>query len=623
MFMKGNLLFLLPLIANIQASPFELTEAYIESFSQGLQELKKISEEYEYQEENFVAEMYDSKQSLTDAKEYDFIIIGSGPSGSVIANRLSEIPEWKVLLLEAGAPETKISQVPSMYHYLQTTHYDWRYSTVSQNHSCLGMEEHRCSIAAGKALGGNTAVNDMLYGRGNQRDYDLWADLGLPEWCWNDVLPYFKKIEDAHISDFDRKHHNLGGPLHLENYQHSTILGHTILQAGHELGIKTIDYNGKEQLGLAIPQAITKNGKRNSVAQAYLEPAKKRKNLEVVPLSRVIQILISPHTKEAYGVKFIHDGHLYVAKTTKEIILSAGAINTPQLLMLSGIGPKEELEQLHITPVADLRVGKNLKDQVGFIGLNFILNETSKVHGESEFLMEYLKNGKGPLTSAGIEAVGFLKTDASKEQAHYPDIELLISNNIYNRGHQIQKSLRVRKEIYDAVWAPLEPAEGFSIQVILLHPKSTGALTLHDSDPLHHPLINTNSLTDLDDRDVESLLAGIKLSLKLSHTDALQKLGIHLNHNKVPGCEHYEGDNYWKCAIKYLSVNLGQISGTAKMGPVTDKEAVVDEKLRVYGVHKLRVADASVIPVTISSNLMAPCIMIGEKAADLIKETWK
>nr|XP_023011603.1 glucose dehydrogenase [FAD, quinone]-like isoform X3 [Leptinotarsa decemlineata] len=497
MFMKGNLLFLLPLIANIQASPFELTEAYIESFSQGLQELKKISEEYEYQEENFVAEMYDSKQSLTDAKEYDFIIIGSGPSGSVIANRLSEIPEWKVLLLEAGAPETKISQVPSMYHYLQTTHYDWRYSTVSQNHSCLGMEEHRCSIAAGKALGGNTAVNDMLYGRGNQRDYDLWADLGLPEWCWNDVLPYFKKIEDAHISDFDRKHHNLG------------------------------------------------------------------------------------------------------------------------------IGPKEELEQLHITPVADLRVGKNLKDQVGFIGLNFILNETSKVHGESEFLMEYLKNGKGPLTSAGIEAVGFLKTDASKEQAHYPDIELLISNNIYNRGHQIQKSLRVRKEIYDAVWAPLEPAEGFSIQVILLHPKSTGALTLHDSDPLHHPLINTNSLTDLDDRDVESLLAGIKLSLKLSHTDALQKLGIHLNHNKVPGCEHYEGDNYWKCAIKYLSVNLGQISGTAKMGPVTDKEAVVDEKLRVYGVHKLRVADASVIPVTISSNLMAPCIMIGEKAADLIKETWK
>ncbi|KAG5900287.1 hypothetical protein JTB14_000814 [Gonioctena quinquepunctata] len=589
-----------------------------------LDELEKISAEYEYQQENFISDKYDSTQSLTDAKEYDFIIVGSGPSGSVIANRLSEVPEWRVLLLEAGAPETKISQVPSMYRYLQTTPYDWRYTTVPQNHSCLGMDEHKCSLAAGKALGGNTAVNDMLYSRGNRRDYDIWADLGLPQWCWRDVLPYFKKIEDAHIHEFDRKHHNLGGPVHLENYQHSTSLGPHILQAGHEIGIKTVDYNGKEQLGLALPQATSKNGKRNSVAEAYLAPAQKRKNLEVKPLSRVIQILISPHTKEAYGVKYLHDGHIYVAKSTKEIILSAGAVNTPQLLMLSGIGPKEELEHLQINPVADLKVGKHLKDQISFIGLNFIFNETG--HSDLQkhkILVDYLKNGKGPLTSAGIEAVGFIKTEASKEKADYPDIELIVTKDIQNKGHQHQKSNRIKKEVYDAVWAPTEGTDGFSIQVILLHPKSIGTLTLHDNDPLHHPLINTNSLTDPDDEDLGSLMAGVRHALKLAHTETLQKLGIHLNINKVPGCEHYHDEEYWKCSIKHLSTNLGQLSGTAKMGAATDEDAVVDEKLMVYGVHKLRVADASVIPVTISSNLVAPCIMIGEKAADLIKEHWK
>ncbi|KAJ8937530.1 hypothetical protein NQ314_011809 [Rhamnusium bicolor] len=596
---------LLALIVTITASPFQLTEKYIDEFKHGLEELKILSKEYEYHQADFNPEAYNENHALTDAEEFDFIVIGSGASGAVIANRLSEVPEWKVLLLEAGAPETKITQVPATYPYLQTTPYNWWYTTVSQNKSCLGTEENKCSIASGKALGGSTATDDMIYTRGNHKDYDIWADLGLDGWCWKDVLPYFKKIEDAHIHDLDRKHHSLGGPVHLENFQHSSNLAPHILEGAHELGIKTVDYNASPKL--TWYQRI------------------QEKNLVVRPLSQVIKIIVSPHTNECYGVQYIHDGHLYVVKAAKEVVLAAGAINTPQLLLLSGIGPKEDLEHLDIHPVADLKVGHNLKDHIAFIGLNFVFNETSsEEHKEYDAVVDYLKNGKGQLTSIGVDALGFLKTEVSKDKGDYPDVEFYISTDIYNKGHEHLKHLRIKKEIYDAVWAPLEGKKGFTIAVVLLHPKSTGVTALHDKDPLHHPLINPNYLHDEDDHDIETILAGVHKALKLAHTESLQKLGIHLNHNKVPGCEHAEtDDDYWKCAIRHLSVSFGHVSGTAKMGPETDKGAVVDHKLRVYGVHKLRVADASVIPVSISGHLAAPTILVGEKAADLLKEDWK
>ncbi|KAJ8985230.1 hypothetical protein NQ317_018259 [Molorchus minor] len=619
------------LIGKLGASPFQLTQQYIEEFEHGLEELKKLSQEYQYQQLDLHLDESIEKASFSrytnHAEEFDFIVIGSGGSGAVIANRLSEVPEWKVLVLEAGAPETKASQVPSIYTHLQTTPYSWWYTTVPQNKSCLAMEDSRCFIPAGKALGGNTATNDMLYTRGNHKDYDIWADLGLglEGWCWKDVLPYFKKIEDAHIHDLDRKHHSLGGPVHLENFQHDTHLAPHILEAAHELAIKTVDYNGEEQLGVGIPQATTKNGRRQSAAQAYLVPAHARKNLVVRPLSQVVQIIVSPHTKECHGVKYVHDGHLYVVRAAKEVILAAGAINSPQLLLLSGIGPHEDLDHLDIHPAVDLKVGHGLKDHIAFIGLNFVFNETKKEVTEAEdVVVDYLKNGKGPLTSTGAEVLGFLKTELSKDKSDYPDVEFLITTDLYNKGHEHLRHLKIKKEVYDAVWGPLEGKTGFTIGVVLLHPKSTGVLALHDSDPLHHPLINPNYLNDEDDRDVETILAGIHKALRLAHAEALQKLGIHLNHNRVPGCEHDElDDSYWKCAIRHLSVSLGDVSGTARMGPETDKAAVVDHKLRVYGVHKLRVADASVIPVSISGHLMAPTIMIGEKAADLIKEDWK
>lgn len=346
----------------------------------------------------------------------------------------------------------------------------------------------------------------------------------------------------------------------------------------------------------------------------------------VKPLSQVIKIIISPHTKEAYGVKYIHDGKLYIAKANKEVILAAGAINTAQLLLLSGVGPKEELEKLDIHIAEDLSVGRDLKDHIAFVGVNYIINDTiSEETDYKEALIAYLKNGEGPLTSVNVEGLGFIRTPVSKDKPDYPDAELIFVPQAYNVGYEKLKHLNFKPETYDSVWKPIEGKRAFTIAVVPTQPKSRGTVTLKTKDPLNHPLISPNQLTDPEEYDINTLLAGIQKALAYGKTETFHKLGAHLNTHQVHGCDQYEIDTeaYWKCAVKYLSISLRHPSGTAKMGPETDPEAVVDNKLRVKGIHKLRVADASVIPVSITGHINAPVVMIGEKAADLIKEEWK
>lgn len=490
------------------------------------------------------------------------------------------------------------------------------------------MIEHKCSIGTGKGLGGTSIINEMLYTRGNPKDYDIWSDLGNDGWCFRDVFPYFLKSENAYLHHFDRKFHKQGGPVQVEDPQYQSPLAEKFYEASKELGIKTVDYNGKEQLGYAIPQVTTKNGRRNSAAQAYLAPAKSRKNLLIKPLSQVIKIIVSPHTKEAYGVKYIHEGQLYIAKASKEVVLAAGAINSAQLLLLSGVGPKEELEKLDIHLVKDSKVGFNLKDHVAFVGVNFFLNETqneAKEEDVKEELIAYLKSGKGPLTAIGIEGLDYLKTEISKDKSDYPDVELLFLPYTYNKGYDTVKYLRFTPETYESVWKPIEGKKAFTIAVSQSQPKSSGLLSLKSKDPLNYPLISPKQFSDPEEIDISTVLAGIHKALAFSKTETFKKLGAELNKHQVHGCEQYEFDSdaYWKCAVRFLTISLKDPSGTVKMGPETDKEAVVDNKLNVYGVAKLRVADASVIPVSITGDLYAPTVMIGEKAADLIKEEWK
>lgn len=487
------------------------------------------------------------------------------------------------------------------------------------------MEDHKCVWETGKALGGGSAINRMLYTRGNARDYDLWADLDNPNWCYNDVLPYFKKQENVHLKKFDRQFHSQGGPVQIEEPQYMSHLADAFVEAGHELGLKEVDYNGKDQIGVSKPQVNTKHGQRASTSQAYLLPARGRKNLVIRPMSQVTQVNISPHTKEATGVKYIHGGKLHVAKAEKEVILSAGAINTPQLLMLSGVGPKEELEKHGIEVLEDLPVGKNLKDHIFFTGVNYYLNHSIIKHDPHDSLIQLLKEGNGPMASTGIEGIAYVKTEASKDKVDYPDIELAMFINGFNEGYENMKTFRIKKEVYDSIWQPLEDKQILTLAVVLVHPKSTGFVKIKSKDPLNWPLLYANHLTDPDDHDLQTMLRGVKKALEFGKTKTFEKIGARLNDHPVHGCEKHEfgSDLYWKCAIRHISLSARHQTGTCRMGPDTDKDAVVDQRLNVKGVHKLRVADASVIPVSITGHLMAPSIMIGEKGADIIKEDWK
>lgn len=308
------------------------------------------------------------------------------------------------------------------------------------------------------------------------------------------------------------------------------------------------------------------------------------------------------------------------------MILAAGAINTAQLLLLSGIGPKEELEKLDINVAQNLNVGRDFKDHIAFVGVNYVLNDTvSEADNSKDNLIEYLKNGEGPLTSVNVEGLGYIRTAVSKYKPGYPDIELIFVPKAYNIGYDNIKYLNFKPETYDSVWKPIEGKKAFTIAVVQTQPKSRGSVTLKTKDPLNHPIISPNQLSDDEDYDISTVLAGIEKALEFGKTETFKKLGAHLNTHQVQGCEQYEFEtaDYWKCAIRFLSISLRHPSGTARMGPDTDPESVVDNKLRVRGIHKLRVADASVIPVSITGHINAPVVMIGEKAADLIKEEWK
>lgn len=448
-------------------------------------------------------------------------------------------------------------------------------------------------------LGGSSSTNNMLYTRGHPRDYDLWADYGNKNWCFADVLPTFKSIENAEIYPFDKSFHRFGGLQKIENSKYVTRLRETIFDAAHELGLDKIDYNGKHHIGVSLPQLTINCGKRSSAYNSYLEQCAERPNLVIQPLSTVLKIAVKPHLKEAVGVFYLYNGELRAAKVDKEVIVTAGAINTPKVLLLSGIGPKETCEKHNIENIVDLPVGKNLKMRPAFIGLNFYFNDTQYNAEANRYLeiQDYIRLGVGPMSSPGIEAVIYNK--CGKDKTHpddYPDIEMQV----------------------------IEEKNQAKIIVTLNHPYSSGFVTLNSKDPLNQPIVNPNLLGDDEEKDLNTLLKGIENAIKFSHTESFHKHGLVMDSTPVEGCKELEfgSEHYWRCAIKYLTVATADATGTARMGR-NDDHHVVDHDLKVRGVHKLRVADASVIPVSITGNLVGPSMMIGEKTAELIIKEWE
>ncbi|XP_041971816.1 glucose dehydrogenase [FAD, quinone]-like [Aricia agestis] len=566
---------------------------------------------------------------------YDFIIVGAGSAGSVLAARLSENKDWKILLLEAGQNENVLSEVPAMFPVLQTSAIDWQFVTEPSGDYCLSMIGKRCKWPRGKLLGGSSAINAMLYIRGNKKDYDYWASLGNEGWSYDEIFKYFLKAEDMRIPEYQNDpYHATGGPLTVEYFKYQQPITKKVLEAGEQLGYKILDVNGETQSGFTRSHATVREGLRCSTAKGYLRPASKRSNLHVSLHSFVEKVLVDEN-KSVYGVQFKKHDETRIIKARKEVILSAGAIQSPQLLMLSGIGDAEYLKELGIYPLVNLPgVGRNLQDHVAMGGHSFLFDNPFTNGSDYSFnlnsvaslstLIDFSIHKEGLLYSMmEAEAMAFVNTKYNPED-DYPDIQFFIAPTADNMdgGWFGKRANGLTDETYAELYEDILYDSSFSIVPLLLRPKSRGYLRLRDSNPYSAPLIYPNYYTHPD--DVKIMIEGARIAQILTEQPALQELNTRPNPHRNPGCVKYDlmSDEHLECQARHHTLTIYHPVGTCAMGPLEDENAVVDPRLRVYGINKLRVVDGSVMPTIVSGNTNAPIIMIAEKASDMIKEDW-
>ena len=578
--------------------------------------------------------------SRLDELEYDYIVVGGGSAGSVVASRLSEDPNVSVLLLEAGGMDREMEiHVPLAYVDLQLSGVDWSELTVPQRHACRGLEERRARWPRGRVLGGSSSINAMVYVRGNREDFDRWRDLGAEGWSYEEVLPYFKKSEDFRGSAGEDAFHGSGGYLTVsEATQYRTLATRSFVEGTKELGYKEIDINGKSQLGVSYGQFTIRDGKRFSTAQAFLHPVRERDNLHVVTGKSVRSLSFAAgDTPTVDGVRVVDTqeyatGQEVVVKARREVILTASTVGTSKILLLSGIGPRHHLEEVGLPVRADLPVGENLQDHVmvpmGYVALDIPINETisfTENHARSlSSLFWYLVTGSGPLSVSLAEANAFLKTGVEDER-EAPDLDI-----IFVGGRPAPKHLKninltpeeARRLFGENATVELELV-GYSFLPTLIHPTSRGTIRLDKNSPFGSPLIDPNYLSD--PRDLEVLLRGIRLTQQIANSSAFDFFNSQGAFQPLEdfGSPHpRDSDDYWRDFIRHLTLTQYHPAGTCRMGAPDDPATVVDPRLRVKGVKNLRVADGSVMPEVTSGNTNAPIVMIAEKASDMIKEDW-
>jgi choline dehydrogenase-like flavoprotein len=570
--------------------------------------------------------------------EYDFIVVGAGSAGAVVASRLSEVPHWKVLLLEAGGDPTPTSDIPAFAFHSQKTDIDWQYYTEPEQGICQGFRDKRCYWPRGKVLGGSSILNFMIYIRGMKGDYDGWSEAGNNGWSYEEVLPYFKKSENTRSEKVlqknsnGRTYHATGGPLTLEEYER-TEFGETILQAVKELGYEYLDdLNGEHQLGFTNAFGTLRNGTRCSTAKAFLNPLKFRENLHVAKYAHVNRILINDQTKTAHSIEVRRkDGEILTIKFRNEVILSAGSINSPQILMLSGIGPQEHLKEVGIKPIVNnLNVGQNLQDHMIFPGTLFNLKVSENYRLSPQLLLDnyyaYLTRRAGLFSShLGTTVTGFIKTKFAADDR--PDLQVhflgVLANNT-DGGNLISHVIGFNDNTAKSVQEAISLSDVIFVLPAVIRPKSKGSILLRSGNPLENPKIFAGYLSDPEKTDLAAMLEGIKFAQKLMNTEVMKAKGAKQIKLFLEACENLESDtsDYWECALRQIGTTLYHPVGTCKMGPSSDPGAVVDPELKVHGVKGIRVADASIMPRIVSGNTNAPTIMIGEKAADMVKKEW-
>ena len=525
----------------------------------------------------------------TAATVFDYVIIGAGTAGCVLANRLSEARQTRVLLLEAGSPDTKLEiRIPAAFSKLFKTSVDWAYETEPQP----SLAGRRLFWPRGKVLGGSSSINAQMHVRGNRADYDGWAALGNTGWGFDDVLPYFRKSE--HNERGPAPYRGIGGPLNIARQRDPNPATAAFLAAAHECGIaRNDDVHGPSQEGVDYTQVTQRAGRRWSAADAYLRPAMSRPNLTVRTRAHATRVVFDG--RRAVAVEYAIDGRRETARVNREIVVAGGAINSPQLLMLSGVGPARHLREHGVDVVLDApAVGQHLQDHLASGIIVHSRQPITLVAAESmSNLVKFLLLRRGLLTSNVAEACAFVR---SAPELAAPDLELIFAPVPFIE-HGLMKP----------------PGHGITVGVVLLQPKSVGCITLRSADPFAPPRIDPRYLTDSAGEDMRLLIQGTRLAHRVMRSPALTPFaGAPMLPDRELGT-----DDEIEGLIREKAESLYHPVGTCRMG--TDHLAVVDPQLRVRGTEGLRVVDASIIPQIIRGHTNSPTVMIAEKGAEMMR----
>ncbi|XP_039754384.1 glucose dehydrogenase [FAD, quinone]-like [Pararge aegeria] len=551
------------------------------------------------------AHWFPKQAVVVNYEEFDFIIVGAGSAGSVVADRLSECAARRVLVIDAGGDPPLESMTPALFSYLPDTKYDWNFTSENDNYTSQSHSIKALNLTSGRVLGGGSSLNYLMYVRGCAGDYDSWARAVRDDsWSYRNILAYFiksERLEDPDIlSSPDCVFHGTDGFLGVtrENRKETYTYLDAFKEAGHDI---VFDVNGRKSIGYTLPLLTVANGIRQTTAYTNLGVNKDRENLHILKNTLVSKILFDENNN-AIGVTAITaDNRKLTLLANKEVIISAGALNTPKLLMLSGIGPKEHLESMKIKVRSDLPVGMNLQDHVNIIvSIKMEASSAPPVpQNPNQFPIPFV--------------VGYVAINKSRSCAEYQVFNFITPNDSESPSDLCEFNYGYEQSICRHILEAGKGRNTLFVNLNHLHPKSRGRVTLRSNNPQDSPIVNLGTLSD--DRDLDDLADYLYDYVQVVNTTYFRNVNAEIVDLNIPRCKglQFASRPYWRCYALYMTTTMFHYAGTSAMG------SVVDGRLRVLRVQRLRVADNSVMPTLISGNTNAAALMIGEKASDMIK----